>query len=251
MQNAKAGTEASAVLHVVASVAMPEKSTQIQERTNQVMERLVRALLPQAQASEVLQGFCTDALQTTWLARHAELQGEAKPASAVRTPLPLPDWRLKRVCAFVEANIAEDLSLATLAAAAGLSRMHFAAQFRAATGMGPHSYVVQRRIQRAKAILAESQTPIVDVALSVGFQTQAHFTTVFKRIVGLTPLRWRIVRGESTPGRAAAGWSHRFARQALGSATPFLPGSARLQDEPSWTFAAQQAVQARAAPITD
>ncbi|MBT2134195.1 AraC family transcriptional regulator [Croceibacterium sp. LX-88] len=100
-------------------------------------------------------------------------------------------WRLKRVEAFVEAGLSEPLSLSDLAKSAGLSRMHFAAQFRAATGMRPHEYVVRRRIQRAQEILRTSDMPLAEVALAVGFQTQAHFTTVFRRMVSESPARWR------------------------------------------------------------
>ena len=62
--------------------------------------------------------------------------------------------------------------------------MHFAAQFRSATGLRPHEFLLRRRIDHAQRLLAEPGTRLVDVALSVGFQTQAHFTTVFKRFVG-------------------------------------------------------------------
>jgi AraC-like DNA-binding protein len=103
----------------------------------------------------------------------------------------LVKWRLKRVQQFVDDQLSEPLSLADLARCAGLSRMHFAAQFRAATGMRPHEYLVRRRIQRAQEILLTTGMPLVEVALSVGFQTQAHFTTVFRRFLGETPGRWR------------------------------------------------------------
>lgn len=103
----------------------------------------------------------------------------------------LVKWRLKRVQELIEAQLSEPLSLRDLARSAGLSRMHFAAQFRAATGMRPHEYLVRRRIQRAQEMLRTTSVPLVEVALSVGFQTQAHFTTVFRKLLGETPGRWR------------------------------------------------------------
>jgi AraC-like DNA-binding protein len=103
----------------------------------------------------------------------------------------LPKWRLKRVLMFIEANIGERITLANLAAAAGLSRMYFAKQFRATTGMRPHDFILGRRIARAQQMLAESSDALVDIALSVGFRTQAHFTTVFKKISGSTPYQFR------------------------------------------------------------
>jgi AraC family transcriptional regulator len=61
----------------------------------------------------------------------------------------------------------------------------------AATGTRPHDYVLRRRIERAQDLLRNSETGLVDIALGVGFQSQSHFTTVFKRFVGETPHRWR------------------------------------------------------------
>jgi AraC-like DNA-binding protein len=69
--------------------------------------------------------------------------------------------------------------------------MHFAAQFRAATGIRPHEFVLRRRIERAQDMLRDSALPLAQVALDVGFQTQAHFTTVFRDHVQETPGRWR------------------------------------------------------------
>jgi AraC family transcriptional regulator len=103
----------------------------------------------------------------------------------------LSKWRLKRATEYVMANLAEPISLADIAAATGLSRMHFAAQFRVATGLRPHEYLLQRRIERAQELLLSSHLPLVDIAFDVGFKTQAHFTTVFSRVVGETPNVWR------------------------------------------------------------
>jgi AraC-like DNA-binding protein len=103
----------------------------------------------------------------------------------------LPKWRLRRVEEYVSAHYHRSVSLADLAQAAGLSRMHFAAQFRAATGYRPREYLLHRRVERAKSILSDAETPLAEVALAVGFCTQAHFSTVFKRITGETPARWR------------------------------------------------------------
>jgi len=103
----------------------------------------------------------------------------------------LQKWRLKRVIDHVETNLARRITLSDMAAAAGFTRMHFAAEFRAATGMRPHHYLLRRRIERAGELLRDPGLALVEVALNVGFQTQAHFTTVFKRFAGTTPHRWR------------------------------------------------------------
>jgi transcriptional regulator GlxA family with amidase domain len=109
---------------------------------------------------------------------------------------------------YVSANIGESISLPELAGVAGLSRMHFAAQFRAATGYRPHEYLLFRRIEEAKALLSQEAMPLVEVALSVGFQSQAHFSTIFKRFTGQTPLGWRRDGAEGSarrPTRARVG----------------------------------------------
>jgi len=90
------------------------------------------------------------------------------------------------------------VSLADVASSAGLTRMHFAAQFRAATGLRPHEYLSRRRIERAQDMLVGTGMSLVDVALSVGFQTQSHFTSVFKRYSGQPPRAWRDSRGVHT-----------------------------------------------------
>jgi AraC family transcriptional regulator len=103
----------------------------------------------------------------------------------------LPKWRLMQVLRYIETNIGEPITLANLSATAGLSRMYFAKQFRTTTGIRPHDFVLRKRIERAQQLLAATSDPLVDIALSVGFQTQAHFTTVFKKVVGSTPYQWR------------------------------------------------------------
>jgi AraC-like DNA-binding protein len=133
----------------------------------------------------------TDGATIVRLDSHAGFAAHAQPVPRRRSRAPLPNWRLRRVEAYVDANIEETVTLADLARVAGLSPMHFAAQFRAATGIRPHEFLLRRRIDHAQAMLADPRAKLVDVALSVGFQTQAHFTTVFKRFVGETPHRWR------------------------------------------------------------
>ncbi|WP_454624194.1 helix-turn-helix transcriptional regulator [Bradyrhizobium cenepequi] len=120
------------------------------------------------------------------------LYGESSPSTTRRTSA-LPKWRLKRAVEFIDAHLHSSLALADLAGAAGLSCMHFAAQFRAATGVRPHEYLVRRRVAKAQTLLATTDMPIAELALTVGFSSQAHFTVVFKRLSGLPPLRWRQV----------------------------------------------------------
>ncbi len=167
-----------------------DQSVPTERHRDPAMARFIESLLPPDEASKVLRGFYTDALHASLLTRLAHLRG--KEGEGDRRKLnPLPKWRLKRVVEFIDANIEERISLDALAQVAGMSRMYFAAQFRLATGLRPHDFLIRRRITLAKEMLSTSNRSIVDIALSVGFQTQAHFTTVFKRIEGSTPYRWR------------------------------------------------------------
>jgi AraC-like DNA-binding protein len=111
--------------------------------------------------------------------------------SAQQRLTPLPKWRFARVTEYIDLHIEESIRLDDLAKAAGLSRMHFAAQFRAYTEISPCKFVMMQRMRHAQALLSDPRNTVVDVALRVGFRTQAHFTTMFHRFVGNTPHRWR------------------------------------------------------------
>jgi AraC family transcriptional regulator len=113
----------------------------------------------------------------------------------------LARWRLKRAIDFIDSRLDNPVSLADMASSVGLTRMHFAAQFRAATGLRPHEYLLRRRVERAQEMLIGGGMSLVDVARSVGFQTQAHFTSVFKRYAGLPPRVWRESRTLPASGR--------------------------------------------------
>jgi AraC family transcriptional regulator len=104
----------------------------------------------------------------------------------------LANWRLRRVVTMIDERLGDVISLADMAKAAGLSAMHFAALFKEATGMRPRHYLQTQRVQRAKHLMKSSNVPLYDVALSTGFRTQAHFTTVFKQYEQVTPHKWRM-----------------------------------------------------------
>jgi AraC-like DNA-binding protein len=95
-------------------------------------------------------------------------------ASALRSPprrtdAALPREKLHAVIKYIDENLDTDLTLAQMAAAAHLSAYHFARQFKAATGLPPHQYVVTRRVERAQQLLRKSDLSLADVAASAGF----------------------------------------------------------------------------------
>jgi AraC-like DNA-binding protein len=155
-----------------------------------VIERLARALIHAEEMGGAFGQCYADGISLAITARL--FGGNAEGASTHHPRVSgLSKWRLKRATEYMAANLGEPISLADIAAATGLSRMHFAAQFRVATGLRPHEYLLQRRIERAQELLLGSRMPLVEIALDVGFKTQAHFTTVFARLVGETPNVWR------------------------------------------------------------
>lgn len=94
---------------------------------------------------------------------------------------------LRRVISFVEEHIGGPNRLIELAEVAGISRAHFARAFRNEVGVTPHTYVVQRRIERALDLIHRSPMKIVDVAAVAGFADHSHMTRTFNRYLGVSP----------------------------------------------------------------
>ncbi len=103
----------------------------------------------------------------------------------------LPKWRLRLLFEFIDAHLGDELGLDALASVARLSPFHFCRVFKQSTGMTPHRYVIERRIARARELLATGGLPIEAVAMACGFASQKHFTTSFTRMVGVSPGRFR------------------------------------------------------------
>jgi AraC family transcriptional regulator len=95
--------------------------------------------------------------------------------------------KLGAVVEYIEEHLDADLTLEQIAAVAHLSPYHFARQFKAATGLPPHQYVIARRVERAQQLLHEGELSLAEVAVSAGFSDQSQLTQSFKRLVGITP----------------------------------------------------------------
>jgi AraC family transcriptional regulator len=99
--------------------------------------------------------------------------------------------RLQRVLDYIEASLKADIRLEELAAQACLSPFHFSRLFREATGLSPHRYVIDRRVQAARQELARNNLSLVEIAMEFGFGSQANFTRVFRKATSLTPGQYR------------------------------------------------------------
>ena len=110
--------------------------------------------------------------------------------AASRQSVVLPRAQLAQVLEYMDENLENDMSLGALAKVARMSVSHFTRCFKAATGMTPHFYLLERRVERAKRLLA-GEASIAEIAFECGFVTQAHLTTVFHKLVGATPNTYR------------------------------------------------------------
>lgn len=113
------------------------------------------------------------------------------PANTSPAPHRIAPHRLRNVLAFIDANLADDIDLEDLAAAAGSSRFHFSRAFHAATGFPPYRFLIRRRIETAKALLLEDVLSIAEVAARCGFHSQSQFAAMFRRVTGASPGRFR------------------------------------------------------------
>ena len=160
-----------------------------------MIEQIARAvhaeMLDAAPGRKMLVETLAAALRIHILRRYSNLE-PASIAAAVRGAL--DSRRLRRVTEFIDSHLGEDLTIEALANQACLSPYHFARAFKAATGTTPHRYLTNRRIERAKTLIAERRLPLGAVADMCGFSSQAHLTRWFRRIVGITPGAYRADR---------------------------------------------------------
>jgi len=99
--------------------------------------------------------------------------------------------KLTRVLDLVECRFADAIALEELAAEACLSPFHFSRLFQKATGLSPHQYVAERRLQEAKRMLAQGRLSLAEIALETGFGSQGNFNRIFRRRTGQTPGEFR------------------------------------------------------------
>jgi AraC family transcriptional regulator len=122
------------------------------------------------------------------LARAHSSRTRARPAAPLDG---LSRARIRRLLEYIEQHLGEDLSLETMAAEVELSPLYLVRAFRSTVGQSPHQYVVGRRVEHARSLLAGTGMPIADIALAAGFSSQSHLSNWFRRIVGVSPASYR------------------------------------------------------------
>lgn len=98
---------------------------------------------------------------------------------------------LRDVAEFIEENLGNGVTASSTANSLGMSRFHFSRAFASTTGISPYAYVQSRRLQQAKTLLATTEQSLADIAHAVGYSSQAHMTTSFARVLGVSPANLR------------------------------------------------------------
>jgi AraC family transcriptional regulator len=132
--------------------------------------------------------------------RNAAAGNAQRPAGSPR----LQPRHLHQIDRFIEHNIEGVLRIDDLAALVGLSRYHFLRCFKRATGLSPLQYVLGKRVERARHLLAEGGESIAAIAYATGFSSQSHLNAMFKRHFGITPGAFLRARHGGTPSRKPA-----------------------------------------------
>ncbi len=159
-------------------------------KTAQIVAELLRAGLRtldtnREAATQYLSKACV-ILETAGI-RHSTFDGDT--IGLVRGGL--APWQMHRVKAYIEANLEKPVTAKELSAVVRLGPSHFQRAFKKCFGVGPHAFVVERRLKRAQELMLATDEPLCEIALAAGFADQSHLTKTFHNAVGVTPSVWR------------------------------------------------------------
>jgi AraC family transcriptional regulator len=122
---------------------------------------------------------------------HVTTQYGLRAQRPIRQPSKLALWQETRAKEYMRSHLAQNLSLEQIAHECGLSRAHFARNFKNSTGVPVFEWLQRTRIEHAQLLLLAQDQTIAEIASSCGFVDQSHFTRIFKNIVGIAPGMWR------------------------------------------------------------
>ena len=103
----------------------------------------------------------------------------------------LPAHKLRRAIDYMTARLDADLTLENIANELSMSAFHFAHLFKQTTGLSPHRYLIELRLERARSLLRDTNLSITDIAQQVGYLNNSHFAVAFHRATGVTPRQYR------------------------------------------------------------
>jgi AraC family transcriptional regulator len=177
----------------VAAEAHATAPSDLLERTghpDSITSRLLMSAAGVLDRSEALDALfrhqVTELLATRLLAAHAGSPTTFQPAMGGLSPK-----ALRRAIERLRSDSDADVSLTALASDAGLSRFHFCRAFKESTGLSPHAWLRQHRLEQAMNMLDDTDAPVVSVAAALGYASQTAFAAAFRRLTGETPTNWR------------------------------------------------------------
>ena len=156
-----------------------------------LLEQLAIAIATALRDGTVKDGLYVDTVAQMVAVHLARQHSSRSRPVRMSTMKAISGWRMRRLVDFVEENLDCDLSLEAMGTEVGISPLYLPRAFKAAVGQSPHQYVLGRRIERAKELLRNTDSPIVEIALSTGFSSQSHLSNWFLRIVGVSPAVYR------------------------------------------------------------
>lgn len=153
------------------------------------IDYLMRALMLESLDTSTEEGIGLECIATAIALAICQHAG-AVPATPKTGPRLAPR-QIRAVQAYVETHLHQQISLADLAAAAGLSSFHFLRSFKGSLGSTPARYVLARRMERARYLLKVGNLTVSEIGIGVGFEDVSHFSRAFRRVVGVTPSAFR------------------------------------------------------------
>jgi AraC family transcriptional regulator len=159
---------------------------------DEIIQRISASMLPALRSPEQVSRLFADHVALALVAHVAHAYGGMQTAPRLAKG-GLAPWQERRSKEMLAANLAGDIPLAEVARACGLSVSHFSRAFRKSTGLAPHTWLLQARVEHAMILLRQRNQVLSEIALACGFVDQSHFTRVFVQRVGLPPGAWRRV----------------------------------------------------------
>jgi AraC-like DNA-binding protein len=151
-----------------------------------------QTLIAIKQEIEVNSRLCVDTLLMLLLTRLMRCASNfATPRQPAYVKGGLPNWRLKRALELLETNQTKTPSLAEIAGPLRLHPTFFCRAFKQSTGLSPHRYLLENRVNRAKEMMKDQKRTLTEIALDCGFSGSSQFSVVFKRITGISPRGYR------------------------------------------------------------
>ena len=197
----RAETEFDLLVCALDSALLSSLDSELERRPEGELRLQVNFQDPAAQqlmrllSADANEGFITERLYTDYLSQALALRmlflgTQPKAQTNHSGASALPKHVLRRIIERMR-SFSSDLSLQALANESGYSRVHFVRMFKAATGHSPHNYLLNLKLERARELLKNPATSLIDVALECGFSSHSHMSRIFHRIVGVTPSAYR------------------------------------------------------------